>query len=155
MAHKHLVYDSDPHFSVDVDTRVISYQSPSKLVLVKDDHNSEIFTFDMPKEVDGHDVTLCDIKRIHYINLGSGKEESKDIYEIKDLQVSEEDENKVVFSWLVSSNATKYAGTLSFAIRRMETFSFQLRSRSFMKSNSRLAWTRSRSCSRLMSTQRR
>lgn len=117
MAHEHLVYDSDPHFSVDVDTRVISYQSPSKLVLVKDDHNSEIFTFDMPKEVDGHDVTLCDIKRIHYINLGSGKEESKDIYEIKDLQVSEEDENKVVFSWLVSSNATKYAGTLSFAIQ--------------------------------------
>lgn len=119
MAHDHIIYDSDPHFSIDVDTRAISYDSPSKLVLVQGDHNSEIFTFDMPRFADGHDMLECDIKQIHYINLDSERSilKSSGVYTIEDMKQSDEDENKLVFSWTVSKKATKYVGSLSFAIR--------------------------------------
>lgn len=119
MAHDHNIYDSDPHFNIDVDTRAITYVSPAKLVLVQGDHNSEIFTFDMPRLADGHDMLECDIKQIHYINLDSerGILKSTGVYTITDMKRSDEDENKIVFSWTISKNATKYVGSLSFAIR--------------------------------------
>ena len=119
MAHEHIVYDSDPHFSIDVDTRAITYTSPDKLMLIQGDHNSEVFTFDMPKEADGHDMTKCDIKQVHFINLDGerGVLKSVGVYVIDDMKEDSEDPNKLVFSWTVSHTATRYVGSLSFAIK--------------------------------------
>lgn len=119
MAHLHPVYDTDPHFVVDTDTRSITYPSGDKLILIQMDHNSQRYTFEMPRYIDGHDMMLCDLVQIHYININSEntKVRGTGIYIVTDLQLSEEDENTVIWSWLVSQNATKYIGSLNFAIR--------------------------------------
>ena len=119
MAHKHPVYDTDPHFKVDGDTRVIINMSDVKVALMQGDHNSERFTFEIPRYVDGHDMSLCNICQIHYLNVGSStRATNAGIYEVEDLQFDSNDEqNRVVLSWLISSNVTMYVGSLSFVIR--------------------------------------
>lgn len=118
MAHLHPVYDTDPHFSVDVISRNITYESDERLILVQSNHNSERYTFEMPRYIDGHDVMLCDVVQIHYLNIESGgRRRNSGIYKVTDMQVSPDDENVVVCSWLISQNATMYAGSLSFIIR--------------------------------------
>lgn len=114
MAHTHSVIDADKHFVIDPVTRAIANQS-EKLVLMQGDHNSECFTFELPKTVDGHDMTLCNSVQVHYINVSSDKAETtKGLYAVSDLNAEDE---KVTFSWLVSGNATKYAGKLSFIVK--------------------------------------
>lgn len=119
MAHKHPIYDTDPHFKIDGDTRVITNVSDVKVALMQGDHNSERFTFEIPRYVDGHDMSLCNICQIHYLNVGSSNRATNTgIYEVEDLQFDPKDEqNRVVLSWLISSNVTKYVGSLSFVIR--------------------------------------
>ena len=117
MTHKHSVYDTDTHFIIDPKTRTFSNESSLKTLVVKNDINSERFTFELPRLIDGHDMSLCNKVEIHYINIENGtKQSSKDVYDADDLQVSPEDENIVIFSWLLRGNATKYNGTLSFSI---------------------------------------
>ena len=119
MAHKHPIYDTDPHFKIDGDTRVITNVSDVKVALMQGDHNSERFTFEIPRYVDGHDMSLCNICQIHFLNVGSSNRATNTgIYEIEDLQADPQDEqNRVVLSWLISSNVTMYVGSLSFVIR--------------------------------------
>lgn len=116
MAHKHTVYDADPHFSIDPVTRSIQNKS-GKVVIMQYDHNSECLTFDMPKTIDGHDMSLCNLVQVHYNNEGSSaKEEYSGVEEIKDFHVNPNNQDQMVFSWLISGNATLYAGTLSFSV---------------------------------------
>ena len=62
-------------------------------------------------------MTLCDKIEVHYINIDSKtKESNKDVYLVDDMQLSPNGEDVVVFSWLISPNATKLAGTLNFRI---------------------------------------
>lgn len=119
MAHKHSVYDTDAHFSINPFTRAIKNESTSKVAVIQHDHNSERFTFEIPRLVDGHDMSVCDRVEVHYINMDSANKDniSADIYEVDDLQVSPDDRNFVICSWLLSQNATKYAGSLNFLVR--------------------------------------
>ena len=119
MAHKHSVYDTDAHFSINPFTRAIKNESTSKVAVIQHDHNSERFTFEIPRLVDGHDMSVCDRVEVHYINMDSANKDniSADIYEVDDLQVSPDDRNYVICSWLLSRNATKYAGSLNFLVR--------------------------------------
>lgn len=119
MPHKHPIYGTDPHFKIDGDTRVITNMSDVKVALMQGDHNSERFTFEIPRYVDGHDMSLCNICQIHFLNVGSSNRATNTgIYEVDDLQFDPKDEqNRVVLSWLISSNVTKYVGSLSFVIR--------------------------------------
>ena len=116
MAHIHSVYDTDSHFIVDPDTRTMKNVSGSKITILQYDHNSERITFELPRYVDGHDMSTCNIVEVHYLNKGAAAQ-SEGVYQVDDLQVSPEDENVVICSWLVSQNATKQAGTLQFSIR--------------------------------------
>lgn len=116
MAHLHSVYDTDQHFKIDAITREIINQAERKTKLMQYDHNSERFTFELPRFVDGHDMMLANQIRVHYINTGSSKQQSKDVYPVYDTQISPNSANIVVFSWLISQNATKYAGTLNFLV---------------------------------------
>lgn len=118
MGHKHGVYDSDAYFSIDPFTRVIKNESANKTTVIQYDHNSERFTFELPRKIEGHDMAACDRVEVHYINVdSSAKLEAHDIYEIDDLQVNPEDNEKVICSWLLSQNVTQYAGSLNFLLR--------------------------------------
>ena len=118
MAHIHTVIDDDPHFKIDVLTREISCTVEEKTVLIQGDHNSERFTFDIPKEIDGHDLTQCNLIRIHFINVSADDKNttSPGIYEVTDLEESTDDPNALVFSWLIEKEATTYVGTLNFIV---------------------------------------
>lgn len=117
MPHRHLVYDSDPHFTIDPITRSITNKENKKIVLMQNDHNSECFSFEIPKIVEGHDMTLCNQVEIHYTNSDSTKQGiSAGVYEVNNMIVDPENEDRVIFSWLISENATQYAGSLSFIV---------------------------------------
>lgn len=117
MAHKHSVYDTDTHFIINADTREITNASAQKIKLMQGDHNSERFTFECPRVIDGHDMSQVDKIEVHYINIDAKiKDTSKDVYIVSDKQISPDADDVVIFSWLVSGNATKYAGSLIFRI---------------------------------------
>lgn len=118
MAHEHNkndVQDLDSHFIINGDTRMIS-NGTHKSVLVQFDHNSERFTFEMPRYIEEHDMSLSDMVQIHYINIG-GAQRNADIYQVDDLVIKSDDPNTIEFTWLVANSATQLAGTLSFVIR--------------------------------------
>lgn len=117
MGHKHRVYDTDLHFNIDPITRLITSES-GKVRLMQNDHESERFTFALPRYIEGHDMSLCNLVEVHYINTESnGRRNSKDIYPITDLQISPDSETVVIGSWLISQHATLYNGSLTFIIR--------------------------------------
>lgn len=113
MAHTHPVVDSDSRFVINSTTREISTTS-DKLELIQGDHQSERITFEIPKIVEGHDMSLSDRIEVHYINIDRRTNAtSRDVYIIDDAAV---DGDNLTFSWLISGNATKYYGRLNFII---------------------------------------
>ena len=117
MPHSHQIYDSDKHFVIDPITRNITNNS-SKLIIMQYDHNSERFTFEIPRVIEGHDMSLSDVVRVHFINIGSIKTNTNPgVYEVDDMAVSLDDPDTVTFSWLISGAATEFNGSLNFAIR--------------------------------------
>ena len=115
MAHVHSLYDTDPHFRIDPATRNIVNMS-GKVVLIQHDHNSERFTFEIPRYVDGHDMSMCNVVEVHYIN-GSSSQKVYGLYPVADLQVDPNDEKYVICSWLLSRNCTELVGALNFMLR--------------------------------------
>lgn len=117
MAHTHVITDHDDHFIIDPITRKIKPETPVKNKLVRQDHKSERYTFEIPRYIEGHDVTEYDFVRIHYINISSDSmNQSANIYEVDDMGVLEDNPKTAVFSWLINRSATTYSGLLSFAI---------------------------------------
>lgn len=119
MAHAHDVFDRDPHFVIDADTRTITDLSETGTSLMQYDHNSERITFEIPREIDDHDMSECDRVEIHYINIGTNGVRNTGLYEVDDLtaDVDEDGYDVAKFTWLISQNATSLDGTLSFMIR--------------------------------------
>ena len=114
MAHSHPIVDDDRRFTIDPISRAISYDGDA-IILIQGDHNSELFSFEIPRFVEGHDMSLCDQIKIHFNNTDRRKKnESKDVYPVKNAVVSDD---MVVFDWLISGSATKYYGSLSFLIQ--------------------------------------
>ena len=111
MAHLHSVYDSDMHFSIDTITRAIRNES-QKNKLVQHDHNSERFTFELPRYIEEHDMSLCNRVEVHYLNVGAREERYAGAYEVADLAISPDDNTIVIGSWLVSANATQHSELL-------------------------------------------
>ena len=114
---RHPIYDSDPHFTLEPDTRTL-VSSMRKVSLIKGDVNSERFTFDLPAEIEGHRLEDCDQVEVHFINIDQAtKAQSRGAYPVDDLQAHPDDPSKVTFSWLIDGRATKYQGSLSFVVR--------------------------------------
>ena len=118
MAHDHTIYDSDQHYSIDPISRAITNNSPSaKVVLMQNDHNSERLSFDIPRNIEEHDLLECNEVLVHYTNTDLNKRNSNvGVYEVNDVAISDSDESKLSFSWLISNNATFYPGSLNFLI---------------------------------------
>lgn len=82
------------------------------------DHNSEVFTFELPRYIEGHDMMECNRVEVHYLNIDSmTKQENEGIYLVDDLKVNPDDETKLTCSWLISQNATRLVGSLNFLLR--------------------------------------
>ncbi len=112
MPHRNKIFDSDAHFEVNALTRQIENKTPSKITLMQNDHNSERFTFTVPRYIEGHDMLEVSKAEVHYLNG-----ETAGIYEMKDVAIDAKDESKVICSWLLSSNATQNAGSLKFLLK--------------------------------------
>lgn len=119
MEHSHNVYDSDTRFSINSITRQIKNEASRKTALMQNDHNSERFTFELSRYIEGHDMSICNQVEVHYLNSSSADKATfnKGLYTVDDLQVSPDDEEKVICSWLISRNATQLVGKLSFRLR--------------------------------------
>lgn len=118
MAHLHSVYDSDTHFSINPITRAITNESSSKTTLIQFDHNSERFTFELPRMIEGHDMSKCNLVQVHYINIDNAtKSQNNDVYNADDFQISPDGDDTVICSWLISQNATQLVGSLNFLLR--------------------------------------
>lgn len=114
--HLHLLRDSDHHFTIDPITRAITNANSKKTILMQHDHNSEVFTFEIDKTVEGHDMTECTKIEVHYANDDANKKnQSIGVYEVPHTYVNNET-NKLEFEWFISENATMYAGSLRFLI---------------------------------------
>ena len=121
MSHEHKLRDTDPYFRIDPDTRLITDLSDNGTTIVQGDHNSERFTFELPRFIDGHDMSMCNVVEIHYINIGSNERHS-DVYEVLEedretIRIANSSDEALLCSWLLSNNATALSGTLNFALR--------------------------------------
>lgn len=117
MAHEHTITDHDKHFIIDPVTRKIMPETHEKNKLVEGDHNSEKYTFEIPKTIEGHDMSQCNVVQIHYLNVSSDKRKrSEDIYDVDDLGILEDKHDVLAFTWTIKETATRYSGLLSFAI---------------------------------------
>lgn len=118
--HEHPVTDSDSYFVIDPITRSIANRASKKNTLMQYDHDSERFTFEVARYVEGHDMMLCNRVRVHYINIDTQTGDSHpDLVELDDLQISPENPDAVICSWLISRQATQLAGALNFLVQYM------------------------------------
>ncbi len=112
-----IIVDADTHFEIDVFTGAITTSETKKLTLVQYDHNSERYSFDIDRIIEGHDVMDCNKIQIHYINTASaGRTKTIGLYEVDDLHVHPTNNDKACFTWLISENATHNEGSLTFMI---------------------------------------
>ena len=118
MAHLHSVKDTDTYFLIDPVTRAISNEKSKKTTLMQFDHNSERFTFELPRYIEEHDMSQSNLVEVHFINIDAvTRAQNTGVYTVDDIQIAPDDSEKVICSWLVSSNATRLAGTLTFIVR--------------------------------------
>lgn len=111
MPHIHNIVDAGNHFVIDPLLRLISTSTP-ELVLVQGDHNSERYTFEIPRIIEGHDMSLCNRIEVHYDNVSKDKKETNEGFYVTVDAVTTDD--TLTFSWIISGNATRLAGTLKF-----------------------------------------
>ena len=117
MPHRKKVIDSDAFFAVDAITRQIKNMTPAKISLIQHDHNSERFTFSIPRFIESHDMMESTKAEVHFINVSAAKQTSSGVYVMTDIKQDATTEGNIACSWLLSRNATKYAGRLSFMLR--------------------------------------
>ena len=117
--HDHLLVDADAHYIIDPISREIKVDKEAEKPIIQYDHNSNRITFEIPRMFDGHDTATCNVAQVHYINRDSKAPAlvNYGIHEVTDLEINPENEDYVICSWLVSGNATQFAGTLSFSLR--------------------------------------
>lgn len=118
MSHSHELVDGDLRFTIDPFTREISPKNHVKTKLMQGDHNSEIFTFEMPQFVEGHDMSQCNEIQVHYVNSGKPRRGEPDDYigidHITDIKT---EDSKLIFTWTLSGACTRCEGTLSFCMK--------------------------------------
>ena len=118
MAHTDMIRDTETHFIIDPATRAITNASAGNNILVQYDHNSERFTFDIERYVDGHDMSEITEVRIHFRNISSSQlNKTNGVYVPTDLAVTGEEDDTVSFSWLLASDTTQHVGVLYFSIQ--------------------------------------
>ena len=117
MAHNHNIVEDASHFEINPHTREVIYTGEKAELLVQYDHNSERFTFRLPRIIEGHDMLISDRVEIHFQNIGTKSDEvASGVYYVSHLEEIE-GTDQIEFSWLVGKESTVYAGTIKFIIR--------------------------------------
>lgn len=113
--HTENLVDNDRKFLIDPQTRTIKNASCDK-ELVQYDSSSEVFTFEMPRYVEGHDMGTAKNVKVYYVNKGASEEivDSTDV--TSTLKITNDGTDTAVFSWTIPANATQHEGTLDFAV---------------------------------------
>lgn len=106
-----IIVDADEHFTIDTVTRMISNTSNKKVSLMQYDNNSERYSFDIDRIIDGHDLKNCNRVQIHFIN-----ERHPGVYLVDDVNIMQSNDKKITFSWLISQDATNFNGSLKFLV---------------------------------------
>lgn len=115
MSHIHKTIDDDRHFIIDPTTRTITSEV-ERHYIVQYDHGSEQFTFQIPLNVEGHDMSLSDRIEVHYTNITKNRQEKNgDIYIVKDEDRISDGDN-LYFSWPIYNTATQLVGSLKFSV---------------------------------------
>ena len=119
MAHLHEVRDMDTHFIIDpLNNMAITNANEARNNLQLGDHDSEVYTFELPRFIEGHDMTLCNLVEVHFINAGSDKvHNSNGVFVVEDMEIADDGNETLLFTWTVSGDGTKYAGSLNFRIK--------------------------------------
>lgn len=101
--------ESTPVCIINPDTREIKLPYEYKLFGVESDEKVNRIYFSCPRIVgDNIDLTTLNL----YINYSNAKDELN-VYHIDDVSVSGDN---IIFSWLLSRNVTRYAGTVKFIV---------------------------------------
>lgn len=113
-----MVCDTDSRFVIDTASKEITNTCGKKAVN-QFDHNSERYTFEISRFVDGFDLLTCNVVEIHFTNTNykDKTESNSDVYKADDLRICPDDPGKVICSWLISENATQYPGSLHFQVK--------------------------------------
>ena len=116
--HAHPVVDKDTRFVIDPDTRLIINTATDELYLMQFDHNSETYTFQLPRYVEGHDMMLCNRVYVHFNNIDEiDGAENADVAAVYDLRVDPDNAGMVICSWTIQRQSTQLAGILSFLVQ--------------------------------------
>ncbi len=125
MPHIHEVLDADKHFIIDPCTGELVNYTPDKNNVRQFAHNSERLTFELPRIIEGHDMSTCNVVEVHFINVSNAKatndvdsRKNPGLYPVKDLTctTNADGEEIVRCSWLISKEATQLAGPLLFRL---------------------------------------
>lgn len=115
--HSHPMKDSDSYFVIDPATRTMSNGSDENIIM-QYDHDSEIYTFELPRYIDGHDMTFCNRVIVHWDNINSnGYTETAESTEIDSPRINPYDASTVICAWTISRNVTQHVGALSFLVQ--------------------------------------
>lgn len=111
--------DADAYCQVDELGRIITLNYKATVLGVEHDKAVERVFFACPRYVGDNvdlDLTRCTVY-INYMNAGG----EKDRYIVTDLNVAEDDETKVTFSWLLSRKVTAIRGDVHFIVCAVKT----------------------------------
>lgn len=118
----HNIIDPDLHFIIDADSRSITNETGEVLTIMQYDHNSERATFELPRYIEDHDMSKCDLVLVLFANTSKGtsvsaRSTSSGVYQVTDLEIKQDETKTLTCSWLISREATQYVGTLKFQIQ--------------------------------------
>lgn len=120
MAHIHSVTDSDKRFTIDESLNITN--DGEVKALRREDHAAERYGFKMPRFIEGHDMSLCNVVEVHFDNIhydsATREYTTNSSFDVVDeFAVAADDENTITFSWLIKGDATQLDGTLNFNIK--------------------------------------
>lgn len=109
------IQDATIRLVIDPITRTIKpkYRNAKSIYIAKGDHNSVVIAFEVPKNVDGNNMSEQDVIHIHYANVGKNGETSKGVSEAFEKIV---EDDTLIFGWRIPKRATRYAGVVSIGI---------------------------------------
>lgn len=122
MEHKHNVTDQDLHFLIDPKNDMAITCEGKVKALKRGDHNSEVYSFSMPRIIEGHDMSLCNKVEIHYNNIHkdtSTREttENRSFAEAEGFGPARDGADTVTWTWKPTGDATQLEGKLAFCVR--------------------------------------
>lgn len=106
----------DPIYDIDLNKRVI--KAP-EFLSVMTEHNAETIYFKMPRYYDHVDLARPDLCLIiQYENANPDPKKRGYIYKPRYVDITTfEEDNEIVFPWVIEGPATRFAGQINFAIK--------------------------------------